>query len=251
MTGFNNILVFGATSAICHSILKHFTLDQNEKPTLFLAARSEQKLTAAAEDLSARGATIAGQALYDFCDYQQHATTMRAAVEAMGAIDLILVAHGTLPDQQRCEQELQAALAAIDENLSSTVSILIPAAQLLEEQGRGALAVISSVAADRGRKTNYVYAASKSAVDTLLEGFRGRFAGTDITVTTIKPGLIDSPMTSDFDKGALWASTETIAPAICKAISKGKSTVYVPGFWRLIMLIIRLLPGKILYRLSI
>jgi len=242
-----NILVFGATSAIAHETLKTFAAGSR----MFLVARDAQRLGAIADDLVARGGAVVGRASYDFAEHDRHQQVMAEAAATMESIDLVLVAHGTLPDQAQCEQEVSAALAAIADNFASAAAICTEAANRLADQGHGTLAVISSVAGDRGRKSNYVYGSAKAGLDTFLQGLRARFTGTRVAILTIKPGMIDTRMTADLPKGPLWVTPERIAPAIRRAILRRRAVVYVPGWWRLVMWVIRLLPVAILGRLSI
>ena len=111
--------------------------------------------------------------------------------------------------------------------------------------------VISSVAGDRGRQSNYVYGSAKAAVTTFLQGLRNRLHPAGVQVLTVKPGFVDTPMTSAFPKGPLWASPEQIARGIHRAIQKRKDVVYLPGFWRLIMRVIREIPEAVFKRLSL
>tara|TARA_R110002072_G_scaffold43340_16_gene121867 strand:+ start:19706 stop:20452 length:747 start_codon:yes stop_codon:yes gene_type:complete len=242
------ILVFGATSAICHELLKLYAL---EKSRLFLVARSEHRLTAIADDLVARGATVVGKSCYDFNDCARHEAAVNSGREQLGAIDIVLVAHGSLPDQAECEGSSLATKACMDDNFTSAAVIVQACAQQLAEQRRGTLAVISSVAGDRGRKSNYTYGAAKAGVDALLQGLQGRFSGSAVKIVNIKPGMVITPMTAHLPHGAIWATPSAIAPAMHRAITKGTRVCYVPGYWRLIMFIIRSLPTGILARLPI
>jgi short-subunit dehydrogenase len=124
-------------------------------------------------------------------------------------------------------------------------------ANLMEAQGSGTIAVISSVAGDRGRQSNYVYGAAKGMVTRFLQGLRNRLAKRGVQVLTIKPGFVDTPMTAAFKKGALWAQPDAVARGIVAAVDAGKDEVYLPGFWRLIMAIIRHIPEPIFKRLSL
>jgi decaprenylphospho-beta-D-erythro-pentofuranosid-2-ulose 2-reductase len=124
-------------------------------------------------------------------------------------------------------------------------------AKQLEQQGHGCIAVISSVAGDRGRQSNYVYGTAKGALSIFLQGLRNRLGKTGVQVLTIKPGFVDSPMTKDFDKGLLWVKPAMIAQGILRAIEKKKEVVYLPFFWRYIMLIIKMIPEKIFKRLTL
>ncbi len=242
------IFVFGANSAICHEVLKLYAVKGAQ---FFLVGRNHQKLAAIADDLVARGGAIGGTASYDFNDWQQHEPCVMQGRECLGNIDIAIVAHGSLPDQAECETSSAAVKACMDDNFTSTAIIVQACAQQLSLQGRGTLAVISSVAGDRGRKSNYVYGAAKAGIDTLLQGLQGRFSGSAVRVVNIKPGMVISPMTADMQHSAIWSTPPAIAPAIYRAIARGSRVCYVPGYWRLIMLIIRSLPTAVLAKLPI
>jgi short-subunit dehydrogenase len=141
--------------------------------------------------------------------------------------------------------------ACIDDNFTSAAIIVQACAQQLSLQGRGTLAVLSSVAGDRGRKSNYVYGAAKAGIDTLLQGLQGRFSGSSVKIVNIKLGMVISPMTAEMKHGPIWATPDAIAPAIYQAIARGRRVCYVPGYWRMIMLIIRWLPTVVLAKLPI
>lgn len=243
-----NILAFGATSAICHALLKLYAA---KGATVFLVGRSADMLTALADDLSVRGAKVAGSACYDFNCSDRHQQTVAAAALAMGSIDIVVVAHGSLPEQSECESSGAAVKACMDDNFTSAAVIIHASAAQLEQQQRGTLAIISSVAGDRGRKSNYTYGAAKAGLDTLIQGLQGRFASSPVKVVNIKPGMVSSPMTQHLPQGPLFATPEGIAPRIEAAIARGRKVCYVPGYWRLIMLVIRLLPTSVLARLPI
>ena len=172
--------------------------------------------------------------------------------EKLSSIDVLLVTHGTLPDQKQCEQDSDQALRAIAENGLSVVNILTIAANIFEKQKQGNIAVISSVAGMRGRQSNYVYGSAKAMVSTFLQGLRNRLHKSGVSVTDIKPGFVDTPMTAHIEsKGALWASSEQVGEIIVQSISKNKQTVYAPFFWRYIMLIITSVPEFIFKKLSL
>jgi decaprenylphospho-beta-D-erythro-pentofuranosid-2-ulose 2-reductase len=242
------IFVFGANSAICQAVLRLYA---KEGASFFLVARDQEKLAATSADLVARGGVVGGTASYDFNDWQQHEPCLSQGREALGEIDIAIVAHGTLPEQSDCETSSAAVKACMDNNFTSVAIIAQALAQQLSMQGRGTLAVVSSVAGDRGRKSNYAYGAAKAGIDALLQGLQGRFSGSPVKVVNIKPGMVVSPMTSEMQHGLIWATPEAIAPAIHGAITRGRRVCYVPGYWRLIMLVIRCLPTTVLARLPI
>ena len=244
----SKVLVFGANSAICHELLKVYA---KEGANYFLVGRNQTNLTAVADDLQARGGLIKGVASYDFNEWQQHQTCVLRARDALGSFDIVIVAHGSLPDQPQCETDASAVKACMDDNFTSAAIIIQACAQQLSLQGYGTLAVLSSVAGDRGRKSNYVYGAAKAGIDALLQGLQGRFSGSGVKVVNIKPGMIATPMTASMKHGPIWSTPEAIAPVLHKAIASGRPVCYAPSYWRLIMLIIRTLPTAILAKLPI
>ena len=248
MSSGQRVLVFGATSAICQELLKIYAF---RGASFYLLGRDEEQLEAIGRDLAVRGGGFLGSAAYNFNDWERHDQELAQAVSILGQADVAIVAHGSLPDQSQCEISNAAVKACIEDNFSSAAMIIHSVAQQLSLQGHGTLAVLSSVAGDRGRKSNYTYGAAKAGIDTLLEGMRGRFSATPVNIVNIKPGLISTPMTAGMKQGLLWSTPEKIAPMIFDAISRGKSVCYVPGYWRLVMLVIRWLPAGIMARLPI
>jgi short-subunit dehydrogenase len=174
-----------------------------------------------------------------------------AAWSALGDVDVVLIAHGTLPDQKTCEASVDTAMAEFATNATSTIALLTVLANRLESAGRGTMAVISSVAGDRGRASNYLYGSAKAAVSTFLSGLRQRLAKRGVAVVTIKPGFVDTPMTRNFKKGLLWAKPDAVAAGIVKAADKGTPVAYLPWFWFVIMAIIRAVPEFIFKRINL
>ncbi len=244
-----NWIIVGATSAIAESVMRIWA---SRGYSLFLVARNDKKLEEITQDLRVRGAAKVASFAMDANAYELHGECFDAAVKALGRIDGLFVAHGTLPDQSACEASFNVARAEIETNGLSVISLCTIAANLFEQQGRGDIAVISSVAGDRGRQSNYVYGAAKGMVSIFLQGLRNRLAKKGIHVTTIKPGFVDTPMTSGFDKnGPLWATADQIAEGIVKAIDKRRNVVYLPWFWFIIMNIIRHIPEFVFKKLSL
>jgi decaprenylphospho-beta-D-erythro-pentofuranosid-2-ulose 2-reductase len=239
------ILIVGATSAIAEACAR---LWAQRGDSLFLAARDTARLEGIATDLRVRGAATVETGTFDALAHDTHAALLERAHSALGGLDLVFIAHGSLPDQARCAADAGAALREIDVNALSVVSLATHAANRLEVQGSGALAIIGSVAGDRGRQSNYVYGAAKALVDTFAAGLRHRLHARGVRVILIKPGFVDTPMTEAFPKGPLWAAPADIAPRIVRAIDRGNGVLYVPAFWRLIMWIIRSVPERIFLR---
>ncbi|MFZ0016409.1 MAG: SDR family oxidoreductase [Acetobacteraceae bacterium] len=245
------IAIFGATSAIATSCAR---LWLSEGSSLFLVARNPDKLQVLVDDLCVRKgpAQVLAQACADLNDFERHEDLLAEARRALGGLDVLLVAHGSLPDQRVCELSVNATLDELRTNALSIISLVTLAANLFQTAGHGTIAVISSVAGDRGRQSNYVYGTAKGAVSLFLEGVRNRLSRSGVRVVTIKPGFVDTPMTAHLEKkGPLWAQPQTIARGIARAVNGRRDVVYLPGFWRWIMVIIRHIPEPIFKRMSL
>lgn len=240
--------IIGATSAIAHETAKCFAKDGAE---LFLVARSEQKLTDVANDLKVRGAKRIDTYALDLADLSRHQELLDAALSTLGTIDMLLIAHGTLGDQQLCEQSVEETLKELNTNFLSVVSLLTLSANYFEQQKSGVITVISSVAGDRGRQSNYVYGTAKAAVTTFLQGLRNRLAKSNVAVVTIKPGTVDTPMTASLKKGLLFASAKTVGEGVYRAMMQRKDVVYLPRYWAVIMFVVRSIPERVFKRLSL
>lgn len=236
------ILLVGATSAIAEPVARRFVEAGDAK--FLLAGRRRERLDAMTSDLAARGAQVSAMAM-DINDTDGQADLVREAQAQLGDIDVVLIAHGTLPEQEACQQDVTLTLQEFQTNAASTIALLTRIANVLEQQRHGTIAVITSVAGDRGRQSNYVYGAAKAAVDTFLEGLRQRLHKAGVNVVTIRPGLIDTPMTAAFEKGFLWSRPEHVSGPIYRAIVRGTDVVYVPRFWWLVMTVICALPRSI------
>jgi short-subunit dehydrogenase len=208
-----------------------------------LVARNPDRLTAVAQDLLTRGALAAETWVMDLDNTSAHPEMLAAAAERLGRIDLALIAYGVLGDQRAAEADFEIAAAILHTNFTSTVSLLTWLGNYFQAQRGGTLAVISSVAGDRGRKSNYVYGASKGALNIFLEGLRNRIDRDGVQVLTIKPGFVATPMTAHVPQNALFASPDQAAHGILRAIERRRDVVYVPWFWAGIMLLVRAIPG--------
>lgn len=251
MNSLNRVVIFGATSAIAEQTARH--LVQNGA-SVYCIGRNTDKLNKIVADLKVRAGReqIIASLSADLTDTNQHSSLIQQASEALGGLDAALIAHGTLPEQKACEADVTLTLQEIHTNALSVVSLLSLLANQFEAQGQGVIAAISSVAGDRGRQSNYVYGSAKGMVSLFMQGLRNRLAKKGVSVVTIKPGFVDSPMTADFDKsGPLWVKPEAIAKGIVRAMQKGKGEVYLPWFWYFIMQIIKHIPEIIFKRLSL
>jgi short-subunit dehydrogenase len=244
----SRVLIIGATSAIAEATARRLAVRGD---AFYLVARNETTTASIAADLRVRGSPHVGFEALDANDFDTHEAMLERADEFLGGLDTVLIAHGTLCDQRACEASVELTLQELRTNALSVVALLTRIANRLTSRGAGTIAVLSSVAGDRGRGGNYVYGSAKALVTVFMSGLRQRLSRTGVAVITLKPGFVATPMTADFEKGPLWASPERVAAGIVKALDRKSPTVYLPGFWRLIMLIVRAIPERIFARLSI
>ena len=242
----------GATSAISQSVAKQLIADD---VCFHLVARNKDKLDIVANDLVARGCSNAICYCLDFNNLSEHAELVEKISKNVDVIDTLFVCYGIMHSQQDCEADVVKALEQVNSNYVSTVSLLVLFSQLMSEKNNekdsSTIAVVSSVAGDRGRKSNYIYGSAKAGLSIFLEGLRYKLYDKGINVLTIKPGFVDSPMTADIKKGALWVSTDQVAKYIVNGIEKKRSVIYVPAFWFFIMTIIKIIPAFIFRKLNI
>ena len=244
-----NVLIVGATSTIATACAR---LWAEQGANLFLVGRNQEKLQQTAVDLEARGAQSVATFIMDATCFAAHAEMLDACLANLRQIDIAFVAHGTLPEQKVCEHSVEVALKEFANNATSVIALLTMLANQFEVQRCGTIAVISSVAGDRGRQSNYLYGTAKAAVSTFCEGLRARMFKVGVHVMTIKPGFVDTPMTKELSLPArLVATPENVATSIIRGTERKIDTLYTPGFWALIMLIIRTIPSVIFKRLSL
>ncbi len=242
------VLIVGATSAIAAETGRAYA---EGGARLFLTGRDPARLAAVAADLHVRGATQVETALLEVSRIDRQPDVVDAAFAALGEVDVALLAHGTLPDQARCQNDVGETLRAIEVNYTATVGLLTLLANRFESQRRGTIAVITSVAGDRGRQSNYVYGSAKGGVQTFLQGLRNRLYHSGVRVITLKPGFVDTPMTDGVPKNPLFASARRAGRAIHRAIETGRDIAYIPWFWRPIMAAVAALPERIFKRLRL
>jgi decaprenylphospho-beta-D-erythro-pentofuranosid-2-ulose 2-reductase len=239
--------VLGATSAMAIAVARKLAASG---ASLYLVARSEAKLEAVACDLETRGAKEVFARVMDLDDTQKHPKMLASAVESLGHIDLALIAHGLLGDQEAAQTDYMVAEKILQTNFLSAVSLSTWLANYFEARKAGVLAVISSVAGDRGRKSNYVYGASKGALNIFLDGVRTRVDRAGVHVLTIRPGFVSTPMTAHLKQNALFAHPNQIADGILSAITSRKDVVYLPKIWRPIMFLVRNIPEAIFKKMN-
>jgi short-subunit dehydrogenase len=245
--GIEHVVIIGATSAIAGEVARRFAAAH---AALLLIGRDARKLDVAAADLTVRGASRVETLAVDFTNATAPQEILRHAA-AFERIDDVLVAHGMLPVQTRAARDVSYAREAVEVNYVSAIAILTVLASHLERQRSGCLAVIGSVAGDRGRPSNYVYGSAKAGLASFMSGLEARLTKAGVRVVTIKPGMVDTPMTSHLSKGPLFTSVSRVGERIHHAMSHRSGVVYVPWYWRWIMLGIRVVPSPIFNRMNL
>jgi decaprenylphospho-beta-D-erythro-pentofuranosid-2-ulose 2-reductase len=242
------ILVLGATSGIAEATCRIWA---SEGARLFLVARNAQKLAAVAADLRTRGASFVDTAVADLDDTERHPELLAHAVNSLTGLDIAYLAHGILGDQAKAEQDFNTAAQILYTNLMAPVSLLTWLANFCVQRHAGTLAVISSVAGDRGRKSNYLYGSSKAGLSAFLGGLRNRVDREGVTVLAIKPGPVKTAMTSSMKGSEKFADVDKVAQSVVKAIDKRQDVLYVPFQWQPIMFIIRHIPERVFKKLNL
>jgi decaprenylphospho-beta-D-erythro-pentofuranosid-2-ulose 2-reductase len=244
------IVIVGATSAMAEHCARLWVAESSK--TMVLLGRNLAKTERVAQDLRVRSAqsSIAIETT-DFLDPVKISEWVDR-VCATGVPDIVLIAHGSLPDQKECQQDLLQNQQVLQLNGVSPVMFAEAFAGHMEKANKGTLAIIGSVAGDRGRKSNYVYGASKGLVTRYVQGLQHRLANTSVKVVLIKPGPTDTPMTAELKgKGLKLAEVSSVAKTIINGISNSKKIVYAPIKWAAIMMIFRHLPQFIFNKMEV
>jgi short-subunit dehydrogenase len=237
-------LIAGATSAIAQQMARLYA---RRGARLFLIGRDAAKLDALTRTL---GGAVVGTRAADLTDTARADELVAAAWDALSGLDVACIAHGLLGDQLATERDLAEAERVIATNFTSVVALLIPLANRFEQDRSGHIAVLSSVAGDRGRPRNYTYGAAKGALNVYLQGLRTRLWESGVQVHTLKLGPVDTPMTAHHRKHLLFARPANVAARAVAAIDAGRAVAYAPWFWRPILFGVRVLPEPIMQRLA-
>lgn len=246
--GTERVIVLGALSAIGEEAAR---IHAESGARLVLVGRNEARLDALADDLRTRGASDCIEVAMDLAEAPDKASAFAdMAAQLDGKIDAVYLLYGVLGDQKRAEQEPGYARDSLTTNFLSAAEWCTAAANVLEKEDHGVLVVVSSVAGDRGRQSNYVYGAGKAGLTTLVEGIAHRLARGKARAVVAKLGFVDTPMTAHIEKkGVLWASPQAVAAKLVGVARKpSRPVVYIPWFWWLIMLIVRNVPVPLFHR---
>ena len=241
------VLVLGATSAIAQAVCRRYA---ESGARLALVARNHQYLDVVAADLRVRGASALWTEVADLLDVERHPQLVARAEQALGGLDVALVAHGILPVQAEALVDSRIAQLCWQTNFVSAASLLEAVGRRMEDAGHGTVAALSSVAGDRGRAENYVYGASKAALSAYASGLGQRLFPKGVRVVTVKPGPVATPMTAGrVTRTRLLADVDDVGRRIHRGLEGGWPVVYAPAYWRLIMAVLRLLPTALFERM--
>jgi short-subunit dehydrogenase len=240
------ILVLGATSGIAQACIRLWAARGD---SLFLVARNADKLNAVAADASVRGAAHVDTTAADLDDTATHPALLAHAVNSLAGLDIAFIAFGVLGDSG--DHSFASAEAVLHTNLVAPVSAITWLGDYFAQRHMGTLAVMSSVAGDRGRKSNYIYGASKAGLSAFVDGLRNRIDREGVRVMTIKPGPVRTAMTESMKGSEKFADVEKVAATLVKEIDKGTDVVYVPGIWRIIMTVVRAIPERIFKKMNL
>ena len=243
----NAVLILGATSAIARGTAAAFAAKGHN---IYLAARDMDELQRTASDLRIRYGVTVAYGLFDAEATATHEAFLQSVITEMQGLAGVVLAFGYLGDQLAA-RDFKTGEKVIAANFTGAASILSHCANYFEQLKHGFIIGISSVAGDRGRQSNYVYGAAKGALSIYLQGLRNRLFPHGVRVITVKPGFVDTAMTYGMPGLFLVASPQAIGERIAGALNKSSDVVYLPGFWRYIMLIIKHIPEPIFKRLKL
>jgi decaprenylphospho-beta-D-erythro-pentofuranosid-2-ulose 2-reductase len=242
-----SLLVLGGSSDIAMATARKMAAARTEK--IFLAGRPSQRLEDNAAELRKLGATVDVVA-FDAAATDDHDKVL-SQVFATGDIDVVLMAFGVLGDQTEDEKDPVRAAAVAHVNYTGAVSSGIVVAQALKKQGHGALVVLSSVAGERARRSNFIYGSSKAGLDAFAQGLGDSLVGTGVHVMVVRPGFVDTKMTHGLDKVPLSTTADAVADAIITGLRRGSHTVWAPGAFRFVMSGLRHVPRPIFRKLPL
>lgn len=244
-----SVLVLGGTSDIALATVGKIVARRSAR--VVLAARKPEACDAAAAELSAAGASEVHSVAFDATDFASHESFVRTTFERFGDFDLVLVAFGVLGDQARAEHDPAAALDIVQTNFTGTVSVTVPLAERLRAQGHGTLVLLSSVAGERVRRSNFVYGASKAGVDGYYQGLSAALASSGVHVMIVRPGFVHTKMTAGMKAAPLSVTPDQVADAVVRGIARGRDIVWVPPAMRYLMAVLRHLPTAVFRRLPV
>jgi decaprenylphospho-beta-D-erythro-pentofuranosid-2-ulose 2-reductase len=244
-----SVLVLGGASDIALATVRELVADRTR--TVVLAARDPDGLAGAVEELRAAGADSVEAVAFDADDLDSHEAVIGGAFERHRDLDLVLIAFGVLGDQERSLEDADFAAGVLRTNFLAAASAMLAAARRLRAQGHGALVVLSSVAGERARRSNFVYGASKAGLDAFAQGLGDELAGDGVQVMVVRPGFVRTKMTAGLDEAPFTTTPDVVGREIVKGIRRGSHTVWAPPVLRVVMAGLRHLPRPVFRRLDV
>jgi decaprenylphospho-beta-D-erythro-pentofuranosid-2-ulose 2-reductase len=244
-----SVLVLGGGSDIARATCKKLAARRHAR--IVLAARKPETLDATGAELRAAGAELVEAVAFDATDFATHEGFVRSTFDRFGDFDVVLLSFGTLGEQAKAETDNAAALDIVQTNYTGVVSVTIPLVQRLEQQGHGAIVLLSSVAGERARRSNFVYGSSKAGADAFYQGLGDRLAKCGVQVMIVRPGFVSTKMTEGMAPAPMSTTPEAVADAVVQGLERGREIVWVPPMLRLVMSGLRHLPRPVFRRLDI
>jgi decaprenylphospho-beta-D-erythro-pentofuranosid-2-ulose 2-reductase len=244
-----SVLVLGGGSDIAAAIVRALVRDRARR--VVLAGRKPERFEPLVEELRALGAEAVDLCEFDALVVDEHERVMDQAFDELDDIDLAIVAFGVHGPRGEAQLEHDGALDVVTTNFVGAVSVLLPLARRMVEQGHGAIVVLSSVAGERGRKKNFVYGSSKAGLDAFCEGLAARLAGSGVHLMVVRPGFVRTKLTSGFQAAPLATSAEDVAEATVDGLRRRADVVWVPAAVRWVMSFLRHVPRAVFRRLEI
>jgi decaprenylphospho-beta-D-erythro-pentofuranosid-2-ulose 2-reductase len=247
--GVQSVLVLGGGSEIALATVRK--LIEGRTRTVVLAGRDPEALTAPAKELEGAGATTVDVRPFDGLDFASHEGFVADTFAAHPDLDLVILAFGVLGDQDRAEVDAVESRRIIDSNFTGAVSVLVPVVNALKEQGHGTVVVLSSVAGERARKSNFVYGSSKAGLDAFCQGLGDSLVGTGVKIVVVRPGFVHTKMTDGLEPAPLATDPDSVADAIVAGLGRGSETIWAPAPLRFVMSALRHVPRPVFRRLPL
>lgn len=244
-----SLLVLGGGSDIARATAR--ALLARRLRTVVLAGRRPESLDPVVSELTDLGAEQVETLAFDADDTSSHAAFVDKAFAAHEDIDVVLLAFGVLGDQSESERHPEAAVAVLQTNFVGAASVGMHVADRLRRQGHGTLVVLSSVAGERARRSNFVYGSSKAGLDAFFQGLGDSMVGSGARVLIVRPGFVHTKMTAGLPAAPFSTSPEAVAGVIVKALEKGDEQAWAPPILRVVMTVIRHLPRPLFRRLKV
>ena len=244
-----SVLVLGGTSDIALATVRKIVARRGAR--VVLAARKPETCDSAAAVLRDAGASEVQSVAFDATDFASHEGFVRATFDRFGDFDLVLVAFGVLGDQTRAEHDPGAALEIVQTNFTGTVSVTVPVVTRLRAQGHGDLVLLSSVAGERVRRSNFVYGSSKAGIDGYYQGLAASLATSGVRVMIVRAGFVHTKMTDGLKAAPLSVTPDAVADAVVRGLARGREMVWVPPAMRYVMVVLRHLPVAVFRRLRL